>query len=86
MMDPWVDASKIIQVDVRAVNYEQTTISTDANMIRAPDLWLMPQFYQPHSRQDHTMAWSQINAATIKTIEASVAASVVVDDPQCSCR
>ena len=50
MMDPWVDASKIIQVDVRAVNYEQTTISTDANMIRAPDLWLMPQFYQPHSR------------------------------------
>ena len=28
MMDPWVDASKIIQVDVRAVNYEQTTIST----------------------------------------------------------
>ena len=34
MMDPWVDASKIIQVDVRAVNYEQTTIGTDANMIR----------------------------------------------------
>ena len=48
MMDPWVDAGKIIQVDVRAVNYEQTTIGTDANMIRAPDPWLMPRSFISH--------------------------------------